>query len=205
VTLCFNCGAEKGGAYRTCQTCRVAPRTTADHIYSLLLTEHYQPRRELDRISKTMRAAGPRPLLSKEFLEKLGKDARRYDGTVGPLYITDPIFMDVIAASLLSTLAPRSFTKAKKIVADFRKPPPGIRHFAGNIDQLPADLLALCRELEREKYRPDMRDAPIDLLTAYFSEFAKAFPDERAPYDMLQHFIPIWLSRCQRALRLRDA
>ena len=198
MTLCFNCGAEKGGAYRTCRACKVAPRTTADHIYSLLLTEHCLPREELDRISQTMRAGGPRPSLPKELVEKLGKDAPRYDGTVGPLYVAEPIFMDVVAASLLSKLAPQSFTKAKKIVVDFKKPPRRINHFAGNIEQLPADLLALRRELEREEYRPDMHDAPVDLLTAYFKQFEKAFPDERARYGMLHHFIPIWFQRCQR-------
>jgi hypothetical protein len=195
VTVCFNCGAMKVGAYKLCDACNVAPRKTADHVYSLMLTDHHFPREEFARISRTMLSGGPRPLLPEQLLEKLGKDAARYNGTTGPLYVTDPIFMDVIAASLLSTLAPRSFTKAKKIVADFRKPPPGIRHFAGNIDQLPADLLALCRELEREKYRPDMHDAPVDLLTAYFKQLAQAFPDKRAPYDMLHHFIPIWLLR----------
>jgi hypothetical protein len=203
VTLCFNCGAEKSGAYRTCRACKVAPRTTADHVYSLLLTEHHLPRQELERISQTMRAGGPRPSLPKELTQKLGKDTPRYHGTVGPLYVADPIFMDVIAASLLSMLAPRSFTKARKIVADFKKPPRRIRYFAGNIDQLPADLLALCRELERENYRPAMHDAPVDLLTAYLNEFAKAFPDERAPYAMLHHFIPIWFRRMRLSCEAR--
>ena len=98
MSVCFNCGAMKVGAYKPCDACSVAPRKTANHVYSLLLTDHYLPREELDRISEATLSGGPRPSLPEQLLEKLGKDADRYRGTAGPLYVADNMFTDVIAA-----------------------------------------------------------------------------------------------------------
>ncbi len=88
--VCFNCGNMKVGAYTYCEVCGIAPLTKPEQEYSLLLTDHFVPRKEIKRISETMRKGGPRPLLPKKLKKKLGKDWARFSGTVGPLYVADP-------------------------------------------------------------------------------------------------------------------
>jgi hypothetical protein len=191
VTLCFNCGAQKFSAYRTCQICRVAPRTTADHIYSLLLTEHYLRPKDLDRISKTMRAGGARPPLPEEFREKLGKNAPRYDGTVGPLYFADGV-PDVALGAQLERSFPRSLRATRKAIAATEAFLSGRDHVDVRMLRLEAEALALRYTLEEEEYRPDLHRAPADLVIAFFSDFSRAFPDRDDPFRLLTIFVPRW-------------
>jgi hypothetical protein len=191
VTVCFNCGAMKVGAYKLCDACNVAPRKTADHVYSLMLTDHYFPREELARISRTMLSGGPRPSLPEQLLEKLGKDAARYNGTTGPLYVQKEILMDVTVATQLAQAAPLSFRKAKKMVVALASFGGSLSSRVAKLSQLEADIRALRHALETESYRPDLRCAPADLLSAYFDSFSKAFPDEQSPsrYGTLEFMI----------------
>jgi hypothetical protein len=191
MTVCFNCGGRKFGAYKTCQVCRVAPRTTADHVYSLSLTEHYLHPKELDRISKTMRAGGPRPPLRKDFREKLGKDAPRYDGTVGPLYVADGV-PDVALAAQLEKSFPRSLLATRKVIAASKAILCGRDHIEVRFLRLEAEVLGLRYTLEEEEYRPDLHNKPDDLVIAFFSDYSRAFPDKSDPFRLPTKFVPNW-------------
>jgi hypothetical protein len=216
--VCFNCGAMKFGAYVPCGACGVAPPKSADHKYSVLLTDHYLPREALERISKTMRDGGPRPLLPQWALKQLGKDAERYNGTVGRFYeaaeppaksgidvAAEPSTMshidvpqwgkprppDAAVAERLSKETPLAFKKAKAITGSAEAAFVFSRWSPKMKEhRLKQKLIGLQKALEKDGYRPDLRPVPGEMLIAYFNELVRALPEWRGAYALFDHFIP---------------
>jgi hypothetical protein len=56
IAVCAECGAQKFGAFSSCEHCGFIPSSSSDRGKAVLLSDHHHTRDELNTISKAIRA-----------------------------------------------------------------------------------------------------------------------------------------------------
>jgi hypothetical protein len=77
IAVCFQCGAQKFGAFCPCGECRAVPQTEDELALSLAMTDHYFDQQTLDQMGAAVRDGKP-PHLSPETREGLLASLRRH-------------------------------------------------------------------------------------------------------------------------------
>jgi hypothetical protein len=70
IAVCLVCGARKLGAFLPCSACDWEPVEDEDLVRSMLLTDHYQPEAELERIGTAL-AGGTEVVIPEELVQEL--------------------------------------------------------------------------------------------------------------------------------------
>ena len=89
--VCYNCGAEKFGAFVPCSECHVAPKTEDALVMSLALTDHYFDLDVLSEIGESIREGGEPPNLDANSREHLLKQIREIASMLSILDTSDSI------------------------------------------------------------------------------------------------------------------
>ncbi len=59
TSVCIQCGAMKFGALTPCSSCQFVPELNEDKAKAMILTDHFLPKEELEKISKRLQAGQP--------------------------------------------------------------------------------------------------------------------------------------------------
>ena len=97
-------------------------------------------------------------------------------------------------ASRLQQITPLSCKQASYVLVAAKRYVAGSGFFRSErsrIQRLQKEVYELKKALIQDKYKPELKASPVELLFSYISEFSDAFPNWQREYDALNRFIPL--------------